>query len=91
MVYPSCQPSSAAPPRTRSLNRRRVARSSGWQNCRSIPLGWTNTFEMYADQAAYDAHLNTSHFVKYKTGTQEMVKSLVLVETDPILLRAKPR
>jgi len=46
---------------------------------------------MYADQAAYDAHLNTSHFVKYKTGTQEMVKSLVLVETDPILLRAKPR
>jgi quinol monooxygenase YgiN len=48
-------------------------------------------FEMYADQAAYEAHLNTSHFVKYKTGTQDMVKSLVLVETDPILLRAKPR
>jgi quinol monooxygenase YgiN len=48
-------------------------------------------FEMYADQAAYEAHLNTPHFLKYKTGTQHMVKSLVLVETDPILLGAKPR
>jgi quinol monooxygenase YgiN len=48
-------------------------------------------FEMYADQAAYEAHLNTPHFVKYKTGTRHMVQSLVLVETDPILLGAKPR
>jgi quinol monooxygenase YgiN len=48
-------------------------------------------FEMYADQAAYEAHLNTPHFVKYKAGTQHMVKSLVLVETDPILLGGKPR
>jgi quinol monooxygenase YgiN len=48
-------------------------------------------FEMYADQAAYEAHLNTPHFLKYKTGTQRMVKSLVLVETDPILLGTKPR
>ena len=48
-------------------------------------------FEMYADQAAYETHLNTPHFMKYKTGTQHMVKSLVLVETDPILLGAKSR
>jgi quinol monooxygenase YgiN len=48
-------------------------------------------FEMYADQAAYEAHLNTPHFLKYKTGTQHMVKSLVLIETDPILLGAKRR
>ena len=46
-------------------------------------------FEMYADAAAYDAHLQTSHFKKYKAGTQGMVKSLVLVETDPIVLGAK--
>jgi quinol monooxygenase YgiN len=48
-------------------------------------------FEMYADAAAYEAHLQTQHFKKYKTGTRGMVKSLVLVETDPILLGAKTK
>ncbi len=48
-------------------------------------------FEMYADGAAYEAHLQTPHFKKYKTSTQGMVKSLVLVETDPVLLRAKAK
>ena len=48
-------------------------------------------FEMYADAAAYEAHLQTPHFKKYKTGTQGMVKSLVLVETEPILLGAKAK
>ena len=46
-------------------------------------------FEMYADTAAYEAHLQTAHFLKYKTGTQGMVKSLRLLETDPVLLGAK--
>ena len=46
-------------------------------------------FETYADQAAYEAHLQTSHFQKYKSETQGMVKSLQLIETDPILLGAK--
>jgi quinol monooxygenase YgiN len=48
-------------------------------------------FETYSDAATYEAHLETPHFKKYKTGTQHMVKSLKLVETDPILLGAKPR
>ena len=48
-------------------------------------------FEMYADAAAYEAHLQTPHFKKYKTSTQGMVKSLVLVETDPVLLGAKAK
>jgi quinol monooxygenase YgiN len=48
-------------------------------------------FEMYADVAAYEAHLQTPHFKTYKTSTQGMVKSLVLVETDPILLGAKAK
>jgi quinol monooxygenase YgiN len=43
-------------------------------------------FEMYADVDAYNAHLETPHFKKYKTGTQEMVKSLKLVETNPLML-----
>ena len=48
-------------------------------------------FEIYADIAAYRAHLETTHFKKYKATTQEMVKSLTLRDTDPILLGAKPR
>lgn len=48
-------------------------------------------FETYADAAAYRSHLETPHFKKYKTGTQGMVKSLILVETEPILLGSKSR
>lgn len=47
-------------------------------------------FETYADQTAYETHLQTPHFKKYKAATQNMVKSLKLTETDPILLGAKP-
>ena len=46
-------------------------------------------FETYADKDAYESHLKTPHFLKYKTGTQHMVKALRLVETDPIHLGAK--
>jgi quinol monooxygenase YgiN len=46
-------------------------------------------FEMYADSQAYRAHLETAHFKKYKADTQEMVKSLKLVDTVPIVLGAK--
>jgi quinol monooxygenase YgiN len=46
-------------------------------------------FETYASPAAYQAHLQTPHFKKYKEGTLQMVKSLTLVETDPILLGSK--
>lgn len=46
--------------------------------------------EIYADEAAYLAHLDTPHFRKYKVSTQEMIKSLKLVETVPVLLGAKP-
>lgn len=45
--------------------------------------------EVYADQAAYEAHLKTAHFLKYKTGTAGMIRSLRLLETDPIVLRSK--
>lgn len=45
--------------------------------------------EVYASRAAYEAHLKTPHFIKYKTSTEKMVRSLKLIETDPILLCAK--
>ena len=46
-------------------------------------------FEIYASQEAYKAHLLTPHFLKYKTETKDMVKSLELVETVPIALETK--
>jgi quinol monooxygenase YgiN len=46
-------------------------------------------FETYKDQAAYESHLLTPHFKKYKAATQRMVKSLKLIETEPILLGRK--
>ena len=48
-------------------------------------------FEEYGNVAAYQAHLQSQHFKKYKTQTQTMVKSLKLIETDPILLGSKRR
>jgi len=48
-------------------------------------------FEIYADMDAYEAHRKTPHFLKYKAVTQGMVKSLKLVETDPIILGGKSR
>lgn len=40
--------------------------------------------EIYRDRAAYEAHLLTPHFKKYKTSTIEMVKALKLVEMEAI-------
>lgn len=47
-------------------------------------------FETYADSSQYRAHLATPHFQKYKQGTQQMVKHLALIETQPILYIRKP-
>lgn len=47
-------------------------------------------FECYASQQAYEHHLTTPHFLKYKTGTAAMVKSLTLLEADPIALASQP-
>jgi quinol monooxygenase YgiN len=48
-------------------------------------------FETYRDAASYQAHLQSPHFKKYKEETRQMVKSLTLLETDPILLGSKFR
>ena len=41
--------------------------------------------EIYADSIAYKLHLQTPHFIKYKDAAKDMVKSLELVETVPLL------
>ncbi|GGH06614.1 putative quinol monooxygenase [Mucilaginibacter phyllosphaerae] len=46
--------------------------------------------EIYADTAAYQAHIITPHFKKYKATVQNMVKSLELVDVDLIGKAVKP-
>ena len=41
--------------------------------------------EVYADQNAYQSHLQTAHFRRYKEGTGNMVKSLRLMDANPLL------
>lgn len=45
--------------------------------------------EVYASRSAYEAHIKSPHFVKYKVSTEKMVKSLKLIPATPILLCAK--
>ena len=40
--------------------------------------------EIYASREAYELHLETPHFQKYKTTTLNMVKSLKLVDMDSV-------
>jgi quinol monooxygenase YgiN len=47
-------------------------------------------FETYADMDAYRSHVASPHFLKYKNETQHMIRNLTLLETDPILLGARP-
>ncbi len=47
--------------------------------------------EIYADTVAYKAHLQTPHFIKYKTATKDMVRSLELVEAIPLVPEMKIR
>ena len=47
--------------------------------------------ELYADKNAYEAHLRTPHFKKYKTTTKDMVKSLELIDVVPIAMATKSR
>jgi quinol monooxygenase YgiN len=47
--------------------------------------------EVYASTAAYQAHLQTPHFKRYKATTKDMVKSLELVDVVPIALASKSK
>ncbi|MBB3389138.1 quinol monooxygenase YgiN [Rhizobium sp. BK275] len=45
--------------------------------------------EVYANREAYEAHLQTPHFLKYKIETAGMVRALTLIDVDPIAMRSK--
>lgn len=46
--------------------------------------------EIYADTAAYKAHIVTPHFKKYKETVEHMVKSLELIDVNLIGAAKKP-
>jgi len=46
-------------------------------------------FEIYADEAAYRAHIASPHFKKYVETTRKMILSRKLIETEPVQLSAK--
>jgi quinol monooxygenase YgiN len=46
-------------------------------------------FEIYIDEAAYDAHLASPHFRKYRAATEPMIRSRVLIQTVPIRLSSR--
>ncbi|GAA4729543.1 putative quinol monooxygenase [Flavisolibacter ginsenosidimutans] len=48
-------------------------------------------FEIYASVSAYQSHIKTQHFLKYKSTVKDMVKSLVLTDVVPIALEAKQK
>lgn len=45
--------------------------------------------EIYADRAAYEHHIQTSHFLKYKRMTLPMVKQLELLDQNPLVPEMK--
>ena len=47
--------------------------------------------EIYADREAYESHLQTPHFKKYKTTTLKMVKSLELIDMSAIDGQTMPK
>ena len=50
---------------------------------------YVTVFEIYASVPAYQSHIQTSHFLKYKTTVKDMVRSLVLTDVVPIALETK--
>jgi quinol monooxygenase YgiN len=46
-------------------------------------------FETYASVEAYQAHIQTEHFKKYKATVVDMVKQLELIDVVPIAIHSK--
>lgn len=47
--------------------------------------------EVYLDRDAYERHIKSPHFLKYKTTTAQMVKSLDLIDVTPLLPTAQSK
>ena len=45
--------------------------------------------EGYTDEAAYEAHLQTAHFLDYKAATATMIRGLRLLAVTPVAMHGK--
>ena len=45
--------------------------------------------EIYENQKAYESHIASEHFLKYKNGTLNMVDSLKLTRVNPVIFASK--
>lgn len=52
--------------------------------------GQIRILEIYVDEAAYQAHLQTPHFLTYKMSTLSMVEKLDLIDMNPLDEAAMP-
>ena len=52
--------------------------------------GRVRVLEIYRDPSAYQAHLLTPHFKKFREATDTMVKSRRLIDATPISLATRP-
>jgi quinol monooxygenase YgiN len=48
-------------------------------------------FEIYKDDDAFKAHLETAHFKKYAETTKDMIKARKRIENNPITLNVKEK
>ena len=48
-------------------------------------------FEMYADEAAYRAHIASPHFRRYAQATRDMITAKRLLDVTPVQLSAKEK
>ena len=51
--------------------------------------GQVTILEIYADRAAYESHITTPHFRKYKSGTLKMINKLELLDQTPLVPEMK--
>jgi quinol monooxygenase YgiN len=48
-------------------------------------------FEIYADEAAFESHVDSPHFKRFRVVTKDMVLSRKLIETEPVQLSEKKK
>ena len=51
---------------------------------------WITILEVYASTEAYQSHIQTSHFKKYKETVKDMVLSLELIDTELVVSAKQP-
>jgi len=51
---------------------------------------FVRVFEIYRDPAAYQAHVQTAHFQRFRATTDAMVRSRKLLDAVPVSLATKP-